>query len=99
MKKRVSILTTIIIALVCVIVTFQITAVAYWKRQHSGSSAPADTSDTSSYESLKEKLDEINGIYREYYFAANAKEEYDFNKGSTSQVRAMPQFSKATPKP
>ncbi|MBQ7161343.1 MAG: S41 family peptidase [Clostridia bacterium] len=67
MKKRVSILTTIIIALVCVIVTFQITAVAYWKRQHSGSSAPADTSDTSSYESLKEKLDEINGIYREYY--------------------------------
>ncbi len=67
MKKRIPIYTTIIIALVCVIVTFQITAVVFWNKSYNERASKADAAATSSYETLKEKLDAINNIYRQYY--------------------------------
>lgn len=75
MKKRVPVYTTIIIALACIIVTFQLTAVLSWKSSfnRSGASAPdgtnadASAEDSEAYAALKKKLDSVNSIYRKYY--------------------------------
>lgn len=66
MKKRVPVYTTIIIALACIIVTFQLTSVFAWKRSFSNS-ANTDSTEDGAYSALKEKLDAINKIYRDYY--------------------------------
>ena len=60
-------MTTVIIALVCIIVTFQLTMVFCWKSDSRQRSSTAAGPASDSYTALKNKLDRINAIYSEYY--------------------------------